>query len=356
MNRFRPISARLRGKCLGNGEIYNCASEIIEIAPQTDREHPAAISLPSELERVQSVHEETTCESEFDRLRQGIRRHGATMAYRLDNAVLAEGTLYYRGGYNVIRGGSGVLTPQRRDYFAEAQLCTNNVIERYFGHWLNDGLLLGQLAAQMSLQGLVLKRTPWLHEPDYRKISGVQATQTEHALVERLWAIDDRGVNGSWIGRVRKLRDRVLSTIPKAGPKKRIMLARGRLGAKRNLVNSAELQEELEKIGFQIINPEEESVSRIVSAISSADTVVVVEGSAQSHCTYALPCGSTLLTIQPPNRFVTISKDRADAVGYNWAFVVADPHSDGFYLSFDRLRRTIDEIARVTSRREIAWT
>ena len=341
------MSARLRGKCLGNGEIYNCASEIIEISPQTDREHPAAISLPLELERVQLVHEETTREIEFDRLRKGIRRHGATMAYRLDNAVIAQGTLYYRGGYNVIRGGSGALTPKQRDYFAEAQLCTSNVIERYFGHWLNDGLLLEQLAAQMSLQGLVLKRNLWLHEPDYRKISGVQATQTEHALVERLWAVDDRGVNDSWIGRVRKLRDRVQSTVPKAGPKC-IMLTRGKMGAKRNLVNSAELQEELEKIGFEIINPEEEFASRMVSAISSADIVVVVEGSTQSHCTYALPRGSTLLTIQPPNRFVTISKDRADAAGYNWAFVVADPHSNGFYLSIDRLRRTFDEIMRVT--------
>ncbi len=352
MNRFRPMSARLRGKFLGNREIRKCASEIIEISPQIDREHPAAISLPLELERVQSVHEETTREIEFERLRQGVRRHGATVAYRLENAVLAQGTVYYRGGYNVIRGGSGALTPRRRDFFREAQLCTNNVIERYFGHWLNDGLLLGQLAEQMSLQGLILKREPWLHEPEYRKMSGVEATQTEHALVERLWVVDDRGVNESWIARVQRLRDRIQSSVTKAGPK-RIMLTRGKMGSQRKLVNSAELQEQLQKRGFEIINPEEEFARSIVSAIASADLVVLVEGSAQGHCTYALPLGSTLLTIQPPTRFVTISKARADAAGYHWAFVVADPHPAGFYLSVDRLMRTFDEILRVTSRPKI---
>jgi hypothetical protein len=351
MNRILPVTSRLRAKWLGNEEIHNCASEIIEIAPLVDREHPPAISLPLELERVLSVQEETTPEIEFSRLRQGMRRHGPTVAYRLDNAVLAQGTLYYKGGYNVIRGGSSAVAPRRRDYFREVQLCTNNVIERYFGHWLNDGLLLGQLAEQMSLQGLVLKREPWLHEPEYRRMSGIEATHVEHALVDRLWVVDDRGVNHSWITRVKRLRNRIQSTITKTRSK-RIMLTRGKIGAPRILANSDEVQDELEKCGFEIINPEDESVSKIVGAISSAEIVVVVEGSAQSHCTYALPPGSTLLTIQPPTRFVAISKDRADAAGYHWAFVVADPHPNGFYLPIDRLMRTLDEISRVTGRPE----
>ena len=349
MNQFRPITARLRGKWLGNAEICDCASEIVEIAPEIDREHPAAISLPLEFERVLSLQEETTPEIELDRLRQGIRRHRPTVAYRLDKAVLAQGTLYYNGGYNVIRGGSSAMMPRWRDHFREAQLCTNNVIERYFGHWLTDGLLLERLAEQMSLGGLVLKRKPWLHEPEYRKISGIEASQTEHALVERLWVVDDRGINDSWVARLRELRDRIRSAVTKAGTK-RIMLTRGETGTPRNLVNSVEVQEELEKHGFEIINPEKETASRIVGAISSANIVVLVEGSAQGHCSYALPSGSTLLTIQPPTRFNSNSKDRADAAGYHWAFVVADPHSNGFYLPIDRLMRTFDEILRATNR------
>lgn len=348
MNRILPVTARLRGKWLGNAQISDCASEVVELAPSINREHPAAISLPFEFERVQSVQEETTTAIELDRLRKGTRPHGPTIAYRLDSAVLAQGTLYYKGGYNVIRGGSRAITPPRHDRFREAQLCTNNVIERYFGHWLTDGLLLGLLADQRSLEGLILKREPWLHEREYRKMSGIENSPTEYALVERLWVVDDRGVNDSWIARVKALRDRMQSAVTKAGSR-RIMLTRGETGAPRNLVNSAEVQEELEKRGFEIINPEKETVSRIVGAISSAEIVILVEGSAQSHCTYALPSGSTLLIIQPPSRFNAISKERADAAGYHWAFVVADPHPNGFYLPFDRLLRTFDEILRVTS-------
>ena len=39
---------------------------------------------------------------------------------------------------------------------------------------------------------------------------------------------------------------------------------------------------------------------------------------------------------------------RADAIGINWGFVVADQAPDGFYLPVNRLLRTIDEAARRT--------
>jgi hypothetical protein len=255
--------------------------------------------------------------------------------------------LYFNAGYQVIRGGSDLVLPRRQDRFSEMVLCTNNVIERYFGHWLNDGLLLEQLAEQLSLPSIILKRKPWLHEPDYRKLSRLEGEQTEHGIVDRLWFVDDRGVNHGRISRIKTLRERLQSTVTRTGPK-RVMLTRGALGAPRHLVNSREVQAALEKAGFAIIFPEAESAGNLVNILSSAEIVVVVEGSAQGHCTYALPLGSTLLTIQPPTRFTANSKDRADALGLNWAFVVADPRPHGFYLPIDRLLRTLDEISRIT--------
>ena len=50
-------------------------------------------------------------------------------------------------------------------------------------------------------------------------------------------------------------------------------------------------------------------------------------------------------------RFNAIGKTRADAIGINWAYVVADPRPDGFHLSSDRLLRTIDEVIRVSGAR-----
>ena len=354
MNRLLPVIARLRSRYLGNLPISDSASEIVELSPAIEREQPGAISLPSEFDRVLALQEETTVETELDRLRSGKRRHGATVAYRLDRATIAQGTLYFKGGHNVIRRGSVALLPRQQDCFAEMQLCTNNVVERYFGHWLIEGLALELLAKQMSVQGLVLGRKPWMHEAGYRELCGIESVHTDNAFVDRLWIVDDRGLNASWISRVRELRRRVREGASPTSAK-RVFVTRGVRGSPRNLVNSDELQQVLNNMGFSIVNPESESAQGLASAISSAELVILVEGSHQSHCIQALPVGSTLITIQPPTRFNANSKDRADASGLNWAFVVADPHPEGFHLPIDRLMRTIDEVSRVTAQRVVAY-
>jgi capsular polysaccharide biosynthesis protein len=349
MNRILPVTSRLRAKWSGSATLREGASEVIELSPAIDREQARAISLPAEFDRVVSFQNETTPEIEFKRLQQGVFRHGPTVVYRLDNAVVGDGTLYFKGGYHVIKSGSRSILPRMRDQFADAMLCTNNVVERYFGHWLNDGLTLEMLAKEMSLEGIVLKHKPWLHEPGYRKLSELCAVQTEFTSVDRLMVVDDRGINDSWISRAKKLREKFRKAVKRVGPK-RVMLSRGSLGAARQLVNKSDVQEALQQFGFEIVSPESESAANLVNKLASAEIVVVVEGSAQSHCTFALPGGSTVLTIQPANRFTAVSKDRADAVGLNWAFVVADPRHEGFHLPIDRLLRTLDEVSRVTAR------
>jgi len=78
---------------------------------------------------------------------------------------------------------------------------------------------------------------------------------------------------------------------------------------------------------------------------------IAIEGSGTNHCWLAMPLRSTFLAIQPPARFNSMGKMRADAVGINWAYVVADAHADGFYLPIGRLLRTIDEVTRVAASR-----
>jgi hypothetical protein len=344
-----PLTSRLRSKWLGGLSLSKGAAETLELSPAVDREQPAAISLPNEFNRVVSVQHETTPEIELRRLQKRTTRHAPTVAYRFDRATLAQGSLYFRGGYQVIRSGSNMLLPRQQHEFQEMMLCTNNVIERYFGHWLADGQALELLAEQMSLPSGILKRNPWLHEPGYRLLSGLRPVQTENAFVDRLWIVDDRGMNDNRIARIQKLRERFGQAATHAGPK-RVMLGRGTLGKPRHLLNARELEEAFDKLGFTIVEPEAESAESIVNALSSAEIAICVEGSAQNHCIYALPVGSTLLIIQPPARFNAVSKDRADAVGLNWAYVVADPRPDGFHLPIERLMRTLDEISRVRGR------
>ena len=298
-----------------------------------------------------AVQEQTTFAIEMERLKVGERRHGPTIAYRIDNAVLGDGTLYYNGGYDVLRSKSSrPLLPRDSDAFAEMQLCTNHVVDRYFGHWLIDGQLLELLAEQLSRPGLALHGVPWLHEPGYRELSGLSITRSGHARIDRLWVIDDRGLNDSLVSRLMELRRRVRSAGGRNSAK-RVILARGSLGAKRNLVNSVEVHEALGLLGFEIVNPEAEAPRTIVEKLSAAEFAVAVEGSAANHCWPAMPVGSTFLAIQPPTRFNAHGKMRADAIGMNWAYVVADPHPDGFFLPVDRLLRTIDEVVRVAGTR-----
>jgi hypothetical protein len=349
VRRALPVFARLRSRLFGNPSFISCAAEVIELAPASNRFQHEAIALPGEFDRVIAVQEDTSKTIELERLRAGQRRHAPTMAYRLDNAVLGDGTLYFSGGHQVIRGRSTKpLLHRHRDNFAEMQLCTDYYIDRYFGHWATDGLVLELLAHQRSTSGLKLAGTPWMHEGGYRELCNLKITRSQHAQVERLWVIDDGGINDGWVSRMQELRRRIGSQVTRNGPK-RVMLSRGRLGAKRKLINSGEVYEALARIGFEMIDPELEAPRGLVEKLGAAEIAIGVEGSAQNHCYLAMPARSTVLLIQPPNRFNANGKRRADAIGINWGYVVADPHPDGFRLPVDRLLRTIDEAGRVSA-------
>jgi hypothetical protein len=353
MQRVLPVFARLRAKLFRNPPIFACASQVIELAPAVDRFQPAPIALPGEFDRVVAVQEGTTIALELERLREGQRRHGPTVAYRIDGAVLAEGTLYYGDGYEVIQKRSKrLILNGHRDHFAEMQLCSNYVIERYFGHWAIDGLVLELLASQRSIPGLKPAGTPWTHEPGYRELFGLAVTRSGNAWVDRLWVIDDRGINDGWISRMEELRRRVRSAVLPNGPK-RVMLTRGTLGVKRDLVNSPEVEEALSRLGFVVVHPELETARGLAEKLCGAEIAIAVEGSHQNHCWLAMPRQSSFVAIQPPTRFNAHGKMRADAIGINFAFVVADPHPDGFYLPTDRLLRTIDEVIRVAASRQL---
>ena len=353
-HRIVPLTARVKAKALGKSPIYARASDVVEISPAVNRPQPAAIALPGEFDRVLSVQEDTSITAELNRIRPRERSHGATVAYRIDNAVFGDGALYYGGGYEVIRSRTGrLLLPHNAEVFTELQLCTNYVIDRYFGHWLMDGLCSELLAEQRSVPALTTTRTPWLHEPRYREITGLKALRSHNARVERLWVVDDRGINHSLISRINQLRERLRSRRPRSGPR-HVMLTRGVLGTKRNLVNSIEVHEALMRHGFEIIDPEKEEVHGIIEKLSAAEIAIAVEGSTQNHCWLAMRSGSTFIAIQPPTRFNAHGKMRADALGINWAYVVADAHPDGFCLPVDRLLRTIDEVARIAGVRCIS--
>jgi len=189
-----------------------------------------------------------------------------------------------------------------------------------------------------------------LHEPGYRQLVGLKVKRSHHAHIDRLWIVDDGGINDGWISRIEELRRRVRSAAVPDRPT-RVLLGRGNLGERRHLVNSAEVYEALGRLGFEIINPESEEPRSLAEKLFGAEMAIAIEGSVANHCWVAMPPRSTFVAIQPPARFNSSGKMRADAIGINWAYVVADAHADGFYLPIGRMLRTIDEAIRVAASR-----
>ncbi len=307
-------------------------------------ESPAlpVISLPNEFERVVDAAPLSTIESQHQLVTATRTKHGPTIAYRFQDAVLADHTLYASGGYEVSRrGGKRPLLTGRFEEYDRGQLCTYAASNIYFGHWLRDALAMELLAEQRGLAPLSYLREPWLHEPGYRQLMNLPGRPVSYALVRQLWVLDDLGLNKSWIERFKELRRRVRSSADEGGPS-RVFLSRGGRGTARELINEAAIIQLLAERGFSIVEPEDLQPSTIAHLLASAQVVVSVEGSALNHAQYAVPESAALLVIQPPQRFNAFHKVLADFNNVRFSYVVADPADNGFTLSPERLLRTLD--------------
>jgi capsular polysaccharide biosynthesis protein len=122
-----------------------------------------------------------------------------------------------------------------------------------------------------------------------------------------------------------------------------VFILRGGTGEKRLLRNEIELAEHLrDKRGFRILDPEKTDVPTIIASCAGAQTVVGVEGSQLIHGILTLQRGGSLLTLQPPNRFVKVYKDLTDRDGQNFGFVVGHAEGKSFRIDPVEVERTLD--------------
>jgi capsular polysaccharide biosynthesis protein len=109
------------------------------------------------------------------------------------------------------------------------------------------------------------------------------------------------------------------------------------------LQNEAELAEYLrDRRGFRILDPMKTEVPAIVAACAGARTVVGVEGSQLIHGIVLLQPGCSILTLQPPDRFVSAYKHVADREHQQFGFVVGQARGKGFYIDPVEIERTLD--------------
>ncbi|MNE15627.1 hypothetical protein D3C80_1085450 [compost metagenome] len=94
--------------------------------------------------------------------------------------------------------------------------------------------------------------------------------------------------------------------------------------------------------GFRVVDPLKTDVPSIIAACAGARVVVGVEGSQLVHGVNVLQTGGCVLTLQPPNRFVSYYKYLTDRDQQHFGFVVGMPEGDGFRIDIEEVERTLD--------------
>jgi hypothetical protein len=170
----------------------------------------------------------------------------------------------------------------------------------------------------------------------------MKPTRLHNAFFKELVVFDDVGQNRHRHLRFRAMSERLLSHV-KVSPHPGVFILRGGTGELRLLHNELELAEYLrDKRDFRILDPMKADVPTIVATCAGARTIVGVEGSQLAHGFIALQSGSSVLTLQPPDRFVSVYKDRADRDGKHFGYVVGQQENKGYRIDPIEVERTLD--------------
>jgi hypothetical protein len=342
--RLKRIARRVAHGPVDN--IKSLADKQWVICPGESSRVPKAIHLESMIERIRGLSRWRNWEVERRMIDGDVIDHAPCIAHVLNDVDLV-GAFLYKGAA-VAQPGFGVDAwwsnePAVREVLDEAELVSSNGASFYFGCWLLDEVPLSALLSgnpntiRMQSQG-------YLHEAGYRQLLGQPAPRlVKRARVRHLTLFSDFGQNRSREQRYRQLRERLRRALGSSGePPSGVYLKRGRGGEPRVLGNEAEVEALMERLGFRVIEPTSLSADEIARLTLDATVVVSVEGSHLSHVIYSMADDATLLVIQPPHRFSLAYTEYTDRMSMRFAFVVGQPHPDGFIADPGDIARTID--------------
>lgn len=336
---FAPIVSALRP----NRPIAPAKSTVI--CPAETRIEQSAIYLPGEPDRILGCDQFTTIEQQKTKILGGPSVHAATIEHQLNDVLFADGTLYHGvGRLSFRRGRRRAIIAGDIPAVEHGALVSSWVAEKFFGHWMRDSLLTERLASMLDRTAVAPPRTPWTHEPGYRQLTGLQVLQPQALIARKMSVFQDFGLNSHVIERLGWIRNQIRRAMLDEKAPRFVYVRRKAGGGGRTMIGEEDFCQELEKLGFVSVEPEEANVPQIVNTIGNADLVITVEGSHQNHALMAMKPGATLLTIEPPQRFNALIKPYMNAMGIHWAFMVADPTENAFRVPMDRLQRTMDLI------------
>jgi hypothetical protein len=274
-----------------------------EICPSEWQQTPAAIYLKNDLDKVTAVTEDTNWEKEMQRIKGGDIEHAATVAYCIPHCDLLDGSIY-KGAVRLpmTKQPPPFLSSKIEESFDAGVLAATFYGSFYFGHWLTDDLTL-YLAAEPLGKPVKPTRKAYGHEPEYLSLFNIQYHNITRAHFDNLTILDDFGQNSYKLKRYQELRSRLQKKANPINADGRVLIRRGQQGAARVLTNAAEIERTLQDQGFKVVDPEQSTVSELLSVISGARLVVGVEGSHMCHCIYTMAQNGGLCLLQSPFRF-----------------------------------------------------
>lgn len=322
--------------------LHSVATKTWEIAPSETAISPPAFYLPNQLERVTGwefypyEHPRRTMEG-------GITTtHSATKGFLLKDVWLIDGSFYKDGAHSFMSPRSSWL-PQlhvESEIDRGAVYCTAGG-NKWFGSWLADDCLTYPLASAEGVP-VTTSHSAGFHKQGYEDWFEMKPTRISNAFFRELVIFEDLGQNRNRHLRFRALSDKLLSHV-NLSSHPGVFILRGGTGEQRLMHNELELAEYLRvRRGFRILDPEKCDVPTIVAACAGARTIISVEGSQLIHGFLALQPGCSILTLQPPNRFVCVYKYRSEREHLNFGFVVGIAEGKGFRIDPEEVERTLD--------------
>lgn len=329
------------------------------LCPEEEAEQQAAVYLDGQLDRVKQVQEDTNWEWEMKRISARTVTHGASIAVKLENAQLIEGTLFAGGARIPLAWGSTSLRQSLRllslEQLPKASIPTTLYGSRYFGHRILDDMLAGLAAESAHLPPLYWvddRRPRTEHVRFYLEALGLPSRAVRSASIDELWFFPhDFPLNSHKRRRLALLRERVQQRVTTRRTGHGVFFRRRGAGVPRGCVNERQLEERLEKEGFEIVDVAQQSAADVLGACRGASLFLGVDTSAFVHAFASVPADACFVDIQPPYRFCNYFKDIADALGMTSGFVVGEGSESAFEVSAEDLMRTIDLVRDEDARR-----
>ena len=318
-----------------------------QIAPGSTSVSSKAYFLEGQLDRVTGT---AYTDDPIAIMQGGITiQHQPTYAHKLQNIWMLNGSVYTKLHSFLFHHRSKLSTKMNLfppiiidTEINDASIYSSYDGNEFFGLWLTDDCTTYKLA---EAEGIPVSTDIFAspHMLEYESLLGMNPYRTNAAYLKNAIFFDDDWGNNS---RKQELftenKAKLLSRFPGASHPGVFILRRSS-GKSRIMLNEIEIAERLrDQYGFKIVDVTQHSVSEIISACVGAQIVVGIEGSHLMHGLMVLEPGTSVLTLQPPNRFCGVLKITTDMQNLNYGFVVGIQKEENFYINFEEVERTME--------------